>query len=159
MWHEATRKIVVWHMSRSKILSRSYLPIRFGGQIQTQYQFAVCHLYPSQWINVLCSPMRPVHVLSSEDEDEELKLSSVSSITASGRLSDASTFSSDSIWDQVTDWEPYIARMESDAQPTCVPSLFDSRKNDPSVKDKRKFYNVYVGDLVGCFREWYVRYR
>lgn len=103
--------------------------------------------------------MRPVHVLSSEDEDEELKLSSVSSITASGRLSDASTFSSDSIWDQVTDWEPYIARMESDAQPTCVPSLFDSRKNDPSVKDKRKFYNVYVGDLVGCFREWYVRYR
>lgn len=101
--------------------------------------------------------MRPV-VLSSEDEGEETELSSitVSSVVTSGRLSDASTISSDSIWDKLSDWEPYIDKMDSITHPTCVPPLYDSRRADPSIKDKRKFYNVYVGDLVGCYREWYV---
>lgn len=104
-----------------------------------------------------CSPMRPP---SSEDEDEGPLISSISVTSAktSGRLSDASTLSSSSIWDQLSDWEPFLDQMDHGAQPTCVPPLYDSRKADPSIKDKRKFYNVYSGDLIGCYREWYVGY-
>lgn len=102
--------------------------------------------------------MQRVLVLSSEGEEEESEVSSISlsSVVTSGRLSDASTLSSDSIWDKVSDWEPYIAQMDSNTQPTCIPPLYDSRRPDPSIKDKCKFYNVYAGELVGCYREWYI---
>ncbi|KAE9399616.1 hypothetical protein BT96DRAFT_993803 [Gymnopus androsaceus JB14] len=37
---------------------------------------------------------------------------------------------------------------------TCFPPVFDSVTPNPSVKDKRRFYNVYSGDQCGCFRDW-----
>ncbi|KAE9387209.1 hypothetical protein BT96DRAFT_1005355 [Gymnopus androsaceus JB14] len=38
--------------------------------------------------------------------------------------------------------------------PSCFPPVFDSVTLSPSVKDKRRFYNVYSGDQCGCFRDW-----
>ncbi|KAE9384572.1 hypothetical protein BT96DRAFT_1007931 [Gymnopus androsaceus JB14] len=37
---------------------------------------------------------------------------------------------------------------------TCFPPIFDSASDNPPVRDKQRFYNVYSGDQCGCFRDW-----
>ncbi|KAJ3817387.1 hypothetical protein F5880DRAFT_1618322 [Lentinula raphanica] len=63
---------------------------------------------------------------------------------SSSRLSEAR------IWSRLSDWEPYIVEMDSQ-QPFCVPAMYDG----PGDATKSGgFYNVYVGDLPGCYRNW-----
>ncbi|KAJ3751682.1 hypothetical protein EV360DRAFT_76011 [Lentinula raphanica] len=62
----------------------------------------------------------------------------------SSRLSDIS------VWSRLSDWDPYIVAMDSE-KPFCTPPMYDG------PGDSRKatgFYNVYVGDLPGCYRDW-----
>lgn len=97
--------------------------------------------------------MRKVFVVSSDDEeacDLTTSVSSVSSVTLSGPLNTPISHRL-----ALSDWgEP---SMDTNTQPTCMPPIYNSQNIDPS-KDKRKFYNVYIGELVGCYREWYVNF-
>lgn len=94
--------------------------------------------------------MPRVFVVSSDDEEDCDLTSSVSSVTLSGPLLDTILISSHLV---VSDsGEP---SMDTNTQPTCIPPIYDSHNIDPS-KDRQKFYNIYIGELVGCYREWYV---
>ncbi|KAJ3710078.1 hypothetical protein C8R42DRAFT_729583 [Lentinula raphanica] len=62
----------------------------------------------------------------------------------SSRLSEAS------VWSNLSDWDPYIVQMDSE-KPFCVPAMYDGPGDTTKPGG---FYNVYVGDLPGCYRDW-----
>ncbi|KAJ3712624.1 hypothetical protein C8R42DRAFT_647430 [Lentinula raphanica] len=64
--------------------------------------------------------------------------------------SEGSSLSESAIWTRLSDWEPYISEMDTRV-PTCVPALYDG---PGTTKKSTGFYNVYVGDLPGCYRDW-----
>ncbi|KAJ3718768.1 hypothetical protein C8R42DRAFT_723288 [Lentinula raphanica] len=62
----------------------------------------------------------------------------------------SSALSAESVWSRVSDWDPYITLMDSE-KPFCTPAMYDG----PGDATKSGgFYNVYVGDLPGCYRDW-----
>ncbi|KAJ3746949.1 hypothetical protein EV360DRAFT_89936 [Lentinula raphanica] len=63
---------------------------------------------------------------------------------------EGSSLSESAIWTRLSDWDPYIEEMEAQL-PTCVLSLYDG---PGTTKKSTGFYNVYVGDLPGCYRDW-----
>ncbi|KAJ3727843.1 hypothetical protein C8R42DRAFT_717278 [Lentinula raphanica] len=63
---------------------------------------------------------------------------------------EGSGLSESSVWSGLSDWDPYILEMDA-RKPTCVPSIYDG---PGTTKKSTGFYNVYVGDLPGCYRDW-----
>ncbi|KAJ3753282.1 hypothetical protein EV360DRAFT_74641 [Lentinula raphanica] len=61
----------------------------------------------------------------------------------------SSHLSENSVWNRLSDWDPLI--IEMDSEPTCVPPLYDGPGDSKNLVG---FYNIYVGDLPGCYRDW-----
>ncbi|THU80043.1 hypothetical protein K435DRAFT_874799 [Dendrothele bispora CBS 962.96] len=64
---------------------------------------------------------------------------------------DSSDWSSDDLWSELEDLEPYMA--EVSLRPTCTPRLYDSQSQGKDFKPK-KWYLVFTGAGAGCYTTW-----